>query len=71
MSEFYAKDGIRKCVICGKEFYVPELTAWTYRKKTQSNRDYRAKWFCSWSCMRVFEQMLEDKKAKKRGDNEK
>lgn len=40
---------IRKCPICGKQFYVPFADIWVYA------RDHRL--VCSWSCLRQAEKV--------------
>ena len=47
----------RKCKTCGKEFIAREN--WVY-KRVDRNRCY--KWFCSWSCLKKFDEKHKGKK---------
>lgn len=72
MKDFFPREGYRTCFVCGKRFYVSDLSAWVFRRRPKnSGKDYSNKWFCSWHCLCQFDRELETKKAKKRGDNDK
>ena len=47
----------RKCMICGKQFIARE--EWAF-KRPDRNRCY--KWFCSWSCLKKFDEKHKEKK---------
>lgn len=46
------------CPICGKTFYVPDATAWVYKKHIRLDGwdRHRFKLLCSWSCYRKYEK---------------
>lgn len=43
---------IRHCPICGKEYDIPDVEVWVYKKSRKSAGDL---YFCSWKCMRRYE----------------
>lgn len=46
----------KKCRRCGKTIFI--TPGWVY-KGTQGSREF---WFCSWSCMRRFEDEKQEKR---------
>ena len=48
-----------RCARCGKDVFIPEKVSWAYKKTPGSNlpdkTKHNTKYFCSWSCMRVYE----------------
>ena len=48
----------RTCAICGKPFYPPVLGEWAY-KKYRSPGGSAIFYFCSWGCLRKYENGAE------------
>ena len=48
---------MKKCACCGKEFLVPEVATWAYKKqKTKSTGVQIMLYFCTWGHMRKWER---------------
>ena len=45
------------CPICGREFYVSSVDAWTYKKYPK--KVGKTILFCTWTCMRKWERSHE------------
>lgn len=54
----------KKCPICREVFTVPYPELWRYRKG--SYESVKTTWFCSWGCLRKYEQQKEDKKMRQK-----
>ena len=53
MSRICTLGGVYKvCPTCGKEFYIPNLDEWVFKRHGKNN--YR--FFCKWSCLRKFDE---------------
>lgn len=48
---------LTKCYMCGKEFIVIVPGQWAYKRN-----DDRAKYFCSWHCLRAYDGQKQQKK---------
>jgi hypothetical protein len=59
---------ICNCGYCGKEFFVPIVNEWVYRRKDfiALPKTGELKFFCSWGCMRKFDKEYEEKLNEKR-----
>ena len=44
---------LRHCPVCGKEYNIPDAEVWVYRKHRKNAGDI---YFCSWGCMRLYEE---------------
>ena len=53
-----------KCEICGKDFFVPVVGYWVYKREDYMG-DGLTKYFCSWGCMRKFDKAYEEAKERK------
>lgn len=47
----------KKCVICGKSFYMPCQYDWVYRRYGRNGDKY----MCSWHCLREYDKEHERK----------
>ncbi len=55
------------CGECGKEFFVPVINEWVYKRKDyMGSEKEETKFFCSWKCLRSFDREYEEKKRAKR-----
>lgn len=50
-------DGVKTCVVCGKEFYVVDPEKWVYIRGKKNVRKY----LCSWGCLRAYDAKRERK----------
>lgn len=55
-----------KCAECGKEFFIPCVSYWTYRKPAWRATHEKTVYFCGWNCMRKWEREQEEKRRAKR-----
>ena len=55
-----------RCVVCGKEFYIPSYKNWTYYEsgKNGENRVF----FCSYTCMTAYRRVVCPNKYKYKAD---
>ncbi len=59
MGEFYVWNSPAKCEMCGKEIYGINRDTWAY-KRGEAPGHY--KFFCTWSCLRKYDKMKEEKR---------
>lgn len=51
------------CHICGKSFYMPICSKWTYKKSTRLLGDVQKTYYaCSYSCMSKLEDLIRKEK---------
>ena len=55
------------CPVCGKEFFIPVMGMWVYRR--WDNRKEHWCFFCGWNCMRTFERRYEEDKKRRAEEN--
>lgn len=57
----------KKCEICGKIFFAPSPSEYVYKRGYRpEKKNIFIKYFCSWSCMRIFDAEQEEIAKKKR-----
>ena len=59
-----------KCKVCGKDFYIPNKREWAYKRGYGGHGKGctgKEKFFCSWSCLRVYDKKMEDAKMAQLG----
>ena len=49
------------CGNCCKEIYLTNSRAWIYKREEKNETVY----FCSWSCLRAYDRMIEKKRKKR------
>lgn len=47
-------DKTRKCPICGKEYYIPDVEVWVYKRHRSHTGDI---YFCSYKCTRKYDAL--------------
>ena len=47
--------GCTRCPICGKVFYLPDITQWAYKV---TNNHYIPRYMCSWTCLNKAKEVL-------------
>lgn len=50
------------CETCGRNLCIPEIGHWAYKRKSQANGVKGTKVFCSYSCMRSFDNDMVNRK---------
>ena len=61
----YSLGQMRVCPICGREFLIPDMGMWAFKKyHTKQNGSTVSFFFCRWSCMREWEKVHRQPKKK-------
>ena len=55
----------KTCPSCGKEFFVPLLDDWAY-KRYRKNITHDRIYLCSWSCLRKFDEANPNRRGRPR-----
>jgi hypothetical protein len=55
---------MKVCKTCGKEFNVLVEQDWVYKRSHEHTAGGYRDYFCSWSCLRKYDQEREGKKKK-------
>ena len=58
----WSKSGMKKCPVCGREFWCYDLDAWAYR--AWKDKKSKGPQLCSWHCQVEFNRALEEKSKK-------
>ena len=56
--------GESKCSVCGRIFFYTSADDWAYKR--MDNRHGKMKYFCSWTCLRIWEKKHENHKPKRK-----
>ena len=55
---------MKKCAVCGKEFYATE--DYVFKRYKGNGKEQERVWFCKWSHLRQWEQEEESRTGRKR-----
>ncbi len=60
---------MKKCPICGREFFTPDVNTWAYKKyHAKLNGSTISYFFCRWNCLRQWEKVHRPEKKPKEED---
>ena len=51
----------KRCLVCGKKYFVEILELWAYKRSTAAGTKY----FCSWRCLREYDRNQANIEARK------
>ncbi len=60
--------GTYVCGLCGREFFVPQYTAWIYKRRYQYRGADRHEIYCSYKCRCVAEKAWETERAARKAE---
>lgn len=53
------REAIKTCPVCGKVFYIPQLTIWAYKKNVKrKDTNHNMLYFCRYNCKRKYDEQF-------------